>query len=148
MIAVVLAVAMLAAGEPRPGHDVADMAWLAGSWVDSREGVTTRESWRLSEGRLVGVGETVRAGKAPQVEHMTITREAAGLTFTATLPGRPPVAFVRRPGPAGEAVFENPDHDFPQRVIYHRCGERLCARIEGTLNGKAAGQDWRYTRVK
>ena len=48
------------------------------------------------------------------------------------------------PGPGGGAVFENLAHDFPQRVIYRRCGEDLCARIEGAM-GK--GQDWRYARA-
>ena len=54
-----------------------------------------------------------------------------------------------KPGlPDGEAIFENPAHDFPQRVIYRRCGAELCARIEGTLQGKARSFEWRYSRMK
>lgn len=55
-------------------------------------------------------------------------------------------------GPAGveteeqtskdKAVFENPEHDFPQRILYWRDGANLCARIEGTQKGKPAGQEW------
>ncbi len=147
MIASLLAAAVLAAGEPAKADGVAGLGWLAGAWIETKPGVTTRESWRVADGRLVGISETVRAGKPPSVERMTITDEPAGLTFTATLPGQPPTPFVRLPGPPGQAVFENRAHDFPQRVTYRRCGEDLCARIDGTLNGKPVGQDWRFTRI-
>jgi hypothetical protein len=33
-------------------------------------------------------------------------------------------------------------------VIYRRCGADLCARIEGTLDGKLQGRDWRYARLR
>jgi hypothetical protein len=78
---------------------------------------------------------------------MRITVEPAGVTFTATVPGQPPTAFVLRPGPPGEATFENLAHDFPQRVIYRRCGEDLCARIEGQVAGRLQSQDWRFLRT-
>ena len=41
-----------------------------------------------------------------------------------------------------EVVFENPPHDFPQRVIYRRAAEgRLGARIEGRRGGVLRGID-------
>jgi len=41
-----------------------------------------------------------------------------------------------------EAVFENPQHDFPQRVIYRRDGELLTGRIEGSEGGETKGFDF------
>jgi hypothetical protein len=41
----------------------------------------------------------------------------------------------------GEAVFENPAHDFPQRIIYRRTGDRLTGRIEGA---DGQGMEWHY----
>ena len=43
-------------------------------------------------------------------------------------------------------IFENPKHDFPQRIIYWRDGDKLCARAEGTMQGKDAGEQWCWTR--
>ena len=97
---------------------------------------------------MAGVSQTNRTGRPPFVEFMKISAEPAGVTFTAIIPGQPPTPFVRRPGPEGEAVFENTAHDFPQRVIYRRCEADLCARIEGTVGGKLQSQDWRYIRSK
>ena len=145
-LAAALTIALPAAASPT--SQVARLSWLTGSWSETKGEVTTRETWEARDGALVGTGETLRPGKAPQVERMKITAERAGATFTAILPGQPPTPFLLLPGPAGEATFENKAHDFPQRVIYRRCGEDLCARIEGTVGGKLQSQEWRYTRVK
>jgi hypothetical protein len=147
MIVVMLAAAaMLADG----AAGVAKLDWLAGSWALEKDGVTVRETWLApKDGVMAGVGQTNRPGKKPLVEYMKISAEPAGATFTAMLPGQPPTPFVLLlPGKDGEAVFENKAHDFPQRVIYRRCGADLCAAIEGEVKGKLERQDWRYTRIK
>jgi hypothetical protein len=41
-------------------------------------------------------------------------------------------------------VFENPEHDYPQRIIYQREGNLLIARIEGEVSGEAKGQQWQW----
>ena len=127
----VLALSLLygaAQAEPAPGAGdaaapVETFAWLAGSWVEARDGVVTREVW------LAPLGGTMTGANQ------------------ANRPGRRP--FVLKPGgTADEAVFENPAHDFPQRVIYRRCGDDLCARIEGTVKGRLRSQDWRFRRAE
>jgi len=44
--------------------------------------------------------------------------------------------------------FGNPAQDVPQRIIYWKDGADLRARIEGTNNGKAASQEWRWSPAK
>jgi hypothetical protein len=126
-----------------------DFSWMVGTWSETKDGTTTREMWMPPlDGAMSGVTQTNAGGKLVSIEVASITSEPAGVTFTARPQGQPPTAFVLKPGKAGEAVFENLAHDFPQRVIYRRCGPDLCARIEGTINGKAQGMDWRYRRLK
>jgi hypothetical protein len=46
-------------------------------------------------------------------------------------------------------VFENPEHDFPQRVGYKRNGsDALDAWIEGQANGKSRRVDFSYQRAR
>lgn len=143
--AAILLTASAQAAEPLK---TADLAWIAGTWVQTEGARTTRETWSAPlDGAMGGVGQTTRPGKPARFEFMTITTEAAGVTYTAYVDGQPATPFVLKPGPAGEAVFENLAHDFPQRVIYRRCGEDLCARIEGLMDGKLQGMDWRYSRA-
>jgi hypothetical protein len=45
-------------------------------------------------------------------------------------------------------VFENAQHDFPQRIIYWQTKpNELRARIEGTIDGKLASEEWAWTRT-
>jgi hypothetical protein len=147
----ILVAALLIAGaaQAAPADDVQALGWLAGSWIQHGENRTVREVWLApQDGVMSGVSQTNRPGRKPSTEFMTISAEPAGATFTARLDGQPPTPFVLKPSPAGEATFENLAHDFPQRVSYRRCGEDLCARIEGVVDGKPQSQDWRYVRAE
>jgi hypothetical protein len=130
--------------------DIAHLDWLAGTWVQVKPGATVREMWLPpQDGAMAGLTLTTRSGKRPVAEYAKITVEDQGLTFTAIVDGQPPTPFVLKKGrQADEALFENLAHDFPQRVIYRRCGPDLCARIEGVVGGKPQAVDWRYSRLK
>lgn len=44
-------------------------------------------------------------------------------------------------------IFENKDHDFPQRIIYQNQGKNdLLAWIEGEFNGKMRKSEFKYKR--
>ena len=147
----IIAAALALAGPARaaPVDDVQALAWLAGSWIQKSENLTIRETWLAPlDGAMSGVSQTNRPGRKPFTEFMTITAEPAGATFTARIGAQPPTPFVLKSHGEDEAVFENLAHDFPQRVIYRRCGGDLCARIEGTVDDKPQSQDWRYTRER
>jgi hypothetical protein len=46
-------------------------------------------------------------------------------------------------------VFENPQHDFPQRISYTLKGDgKLTAAIAGSKNGKTRRVEFNYQRVK
>lgn len=144
-----IALAATTASQAAPADDVAKLSWMAGSWVEEKDGVITRETWLPPlGGTMAGAGQTNAGARPPRVEHMKITAEPAGATYTALVPGQPPTPFVLVPGKDGEAVFENKAHDFPQRVAYRRCGEALCARIEGVIQGRPAFEEWRYRRLR
>ena len=148
-LAVLTAFALTSAAQAAGPGDVAKLGWLAGTWSETKGGVVTRETWLTPlDGGMGGVGQTTRPGKPPKVEFQKITAEPAGVTFTAVVDGQPPTPFVLKPGPDGEAVFENLAHDFPQRVIYRRCGAQLCASIEGMMGGTLETISWRYDRVQ
>ena len=125
-----------------------DLGWMSGSWTHEQDGVVTRETWLAPlGGTMSGAGQTNRPGRPARSEFMTITVEPAGLTFTAYVDGHPPTPFVAIASDPGSAVFENKGHDFPQRVMYRRCGANLCAGIEGVVAGKPRAEHWTYVRV-
>ena len=148
IVAILIALTATTAASAAPAEDVAKLSWLAGSWSEETVTTTTQETWLPPmAGVMAGAGQSSSSSRKPRVEHMKITAEPGGVTFTAIVAGQPPTPFVMISGPEGEVIFENKAHDFPQRVIYRRCGEQLCARIEGTLRGEPASQGWRYSRL-
>ena len=128
---------------------LADIAWIAGQWrAVQDDGAVVTETWLPAEGGVMpGISRTVEGGRA-RVEFMRIDEEAGQIAFTAIVGRQPPTTFVAKSRIADEVVFENPAHDFPQRIIYRRCGEKLCAAIEGMMDGRLERMEWTYDRVR
>jgi hypothetical protein len=144
MLAILASTVMLASG-----GDVASLGWLAGTWSQAKDGKTVREMWLPpQDGAMAGVTLTTRPGKPAVAEYAKITVEPAGVTYTAIVGRQPPTPFVLKSAGPGEVVFENLQHDFPQRVFYRRCGHDLCAGVEGMVKGRLEREEWRYRRAR
>jgi len=131
---------------------LASLAWMAGCWAEQGRDAGSVEQWMAPAGGLMlGMARTLKGGRVVDFEFMQIRAGADGkLVYIAQPQARPPTEFklVRQAGQKDtEAVFENPAHGFPQRVIYRLAApDRLAARIEGTLNGKDLGVDFTLQR--
>ena len=139
-----LLLAALAAFQAAPAPAEPDLDWLAGYWLSCEDGVEVSETWSNRRGGIM-LGSSITIGDdAFGWEQARIEASEEGLTFHAQPRNQPAAAFrLVRSGPT-EAVFENPAHDFPQRVIYRREGDRLTGRIEGTSGGREQAMQWHY----
>lgn len=140
-----LALLLMAQAAPPPG--VTDLGWMSGRWETvSAEGDWTEESWAPPRGGLMlgysrsGAGERLR-----EFEFMRIEAGEDGVpAYLAQPAGRPAVAFRLTAHDAGSATFDNPAHDFPQRIVYRRTGDTMVATISA-LDGSNA-MSWTYRR--
>jgi hypothetical protein len=122
--------------------------WMAGSWTSQHDGVRMEEHWTRGDGGLmVGMHQDVVAGGRISFEFLRIERRDGKLVYLAMPRARAETPFPLKSATADRVVFENPDHDFPQRIIYWRDGARLCARTEGTIKGKAESEEWCWNRM-
>jgi len=122
--------------------------WMAGSWTSQRDGVRMEEHWTRGDGGLmIGMHQDVAASGKISFEFLRIERRDGKLIYLAMPRARPETPFPLKSATADRIIFENPDHDFPQRIIYWRDGARLCARIEGTIKGKAESEEWCWNRM-
>lgn len=124
-----------------PAADLAPLAFLSGCWELSSGPMLIEECWlKPNNDLMLGSSRTSRAGKTINFEQLTLRLQGDKVIYEARLQGKPattPFTLVR--GSATEAVFENLAHDFPQRILYRRDGEKLVARIEDAKGAK--GQD-------
>jgi hypothetical protein len=126
-----------------------DFAWLAGCWEGNLRGSEINEQWmKPSGGVMLGMGRTVAAGKVRDYEFLQIREEADGtIAYVAKPSGQSEASFKLKQIQRNEAIFENLEHDFPQRIIYRLQSDgSLFARVEGTMNGKARGFDYPMKR--
>lgn len=131
---------------PRQNRETATLTWLAGDWIQTDKTQVVRERWSGPYGgALLGVGVTTRDDQVHSFEFFRIARTPTGLSYFASPNAAPPTEFKAVEICADKVVFENKAHDFPQRVIYAKgANGALNARIEGTLNGKPAAEEWAY----
>jgi hypothetical protein len=141
-----LAVSSASAAE----HDVTALAWLAGCWAPEKGDAGSVEHWLPpAGGTMFGVSRTIKNGQTVEFEFMQLRVNAEGkLVFIALPSGQKETTFVASGVGKDSVTFENPQHDFPQKVIYRlESLSRLIGRIEGTRGGTVRGVDFPMRRV-
>jgi Domain of unknown function (DUF6265) len=132
---------LLALAATQPKLD--DLAWMSGHWTLTKDGVVMEEVWTEPRGGvMLGLHRDAKDAKA-SFEFLRIAATPDGIVYFAQPGGRPPTPFMLTEAERGRAVFSNPEHDFPKRIIYWREGAKLCARVEG--DGEGAEQ-WCWTK--
>ena len=123
-----------------------DLSWLAGDWRRCQGGEIVEERWLGPRGGLlIGANLTTSKGKA-SFENLRIAWNDEAWTYWAAPMGRTPVPFRMIEAGAQRAVFANPEHVFPARIVYWREGDELLARIEGTIRDRPAAVEWRFAK--
>ncbi|MFY9609031.1 MAG: DUF6265 family protein [Blastocatellia bacterium] len=130
---------------------VDQLDWMSGCWSSDDGKQQVEECWMKPAGQsMLGTSRTIAGGKTVFTEYVQI-REAKGeIAYVVSLGlSARPVSFKLIKNADDEVVFENPTHDFPQRIIYRReSADRLFARIEGQEKGVNKAMDFRYKRSK
>lgn len=137
-IMVVLLAACAAAPVAASSDALAKLGWLQGCWAAAGGEQGSGEQWMApAGGTMLGMSRTVRKGRTVAYEFIRIEQGAGGrLVFIAQPSGQPQASFSLAQQDGDSVVFENPAHDFPQRIIYRRAGDTgLQARIEGKGKG-------------
>ena len=140
--------AMAAGGDEPTPTTIDDFAWVAGHWRTAEGATLVEEAWLYpAGGTMLGVNRTIAGEKTVAFEYLRLEADDQGVRLLASPGGRSPAtAFTLIEFEHQRAVFENPDHVFPQRVVYRREGNRLHAAIEGTRDGEPARIDWVFER--
>ena len=145
MISITLLLAALAAGN---AATIDQVAWLQGCWQMAAGARVVEEQWMAPRGGvMLSMGRTVRDGKLVEYESVVLREQDDKLAYEAHPSGQPSAVFVSTTIDVSTVVFENPTHDYPQRVGYKRDGDSLLAWIDGTANGKSRRVEFPYRRV-
>jgi hypothetical protein len=130
---------------------IADLSWIAGDWQTGPGGRTQiEEHWTsVAGGSIMGMSRTVAGEKTVEFEYLRIEQRADGVYYVAHPKARcPGTDFKLTKVSTTEAVFENPQHDFPKRIIYRKIDDdSLTATIDGGEGTKAMSFAFRRMKV-
>lgn len=123
--------------------DIGRLSWLAGCWEQRSETRLVQELWMApAGGSMVGTSRTVVRGASRGWEFLRIVPLAGTLTYVALPSGQAETPFAGSLISDTLAVFENPTHDFPQRIAYRRISaDSIVARVSGNRGGSDRGMD-------
>jgi len=150
--ALLLAAAIASLATPAATADPAGsldaFAWLEGEWIRSTKRGEVVERWtRVSDDTMEGIATISRGTDSAVTEHLRLERLGDGIFYVARPRENPmPTPFLLVAADGTRFTFENPEHDFPQRIVYIRDGETsLRVRIEGMEEG-TDGVDFAFVK--
>lgn len=126
---------------------------LTGLWkMDGKRGAIYEE-WQVSgDNQLTGRRYKINNNDTMVLENVVISLQGNAIFYTPVVRdqnNQQPVPFKLISYNNNKYVFENKEHDYPQRVIYELTSANdLRARIEGRKGGKEMGSDFNYNIIK
>lgn len=135
----------LAQTDASAAADVAALAWMGGCWSTG----TAEEQWMAPAGGLmVGMSRTVRDGRARGYEFLLMRVVDGRVVYWAYPSGQSPTSFPATEVGADQVVFENAEHDFPQKIRYRReSSDRMVASVFGAVTDESPAFELDYRRV-
>jgi hypothetical protein len=132
---------------PAPSLDPQKLAWLVGSWELKDGEKITEETWLpLKGGQMMGLSRTYDSRRTHFFEFLRIMAKKDMINYIPQPGGDSPVPFGITRLDDKVAVWENPKHDYPQRIRYERTEKGMTATIS-LLDGSKA-KSFVFTRAE
>jgi Domain of unknown function (DUF6265) len=127
-----------------------ELKWILGNWQSSNAEGTLHEEW-VNQGDSVYLGHAYAIsleGDTTFSENASIFKKDGSIIYSVRVNNDETTDFTLV-DIQEQVVFENINHDYPQRIIYfHNHNDSLYARIEGTVDGESQFEDFKYVKVK
>jgi hypothetical protein len=116
-----------------------DLHWLAGCWERTRPTSRMVELWTPAVNNVMtGTSWSVTDSSQRELEQLRLFARGDTLIYEAHPSTQAMNEFKSTKVSANEIVFEDPEHDFPQKITYRRVGaDSLLAVTEGDRAGRA-----------
>lgn len=128
--------------------------WMLGEWEKTDSLGTLREIWeRLDDSTFVGLSYYIQNKKDTlHNEQVELMQDGEHLIYTTTIKGEnndSPIPFQMTKDEDSLLVFENPKHEYPQKIQYKLMKNgSLIATISGKQNGKNSAENYSMNKIK
>ncbi len=132
-------------------EEMKKLLWIVDSWRSVKDEEVSAEKWiKINDSLFEGESTTTVKNEVVFREKLKIENTPGGIFYTADVPHNPgPVRFKLITVNDTMAVFENPEHDFPQKITYINETGNLHAFIEGPAkDGKMKKIDFYFLKER
>jgi len=125
------------------------VAFLAGCWRQQSGESMQEEIWTPAHGNsMYGQNRLIKDGKLRFFELLRIDRRGDDLVYIAMPAARSVTSFELTASTKTSVTFTNPEHDFPNTLIYERTkSDELVIQVIGTIRDKEVNQTMTLARV-
>ena len=125
--------------------------WIVGNWEQKTDKGILTESWqRLNDSVFVGSCYFINESDTLHRETMLLEQRADSITYSANVTGQnndKAVPFTFTTANTNSLVFENPTHDYPQKIVYQKNKSNdLVVTVSGMLRGKKSMETYTMSR--
>lgn len=120
-----------------------------GKWKMENDEVEYYEEWKIiNDTELLGSGYTIEKGSKIESEAIYLKKFGTECAYVAIPKDQAITLFALTNFSENKFVFENGEHDFPQRIIYKfNTDDNLFVVIDGTVNGEIKRSEFKFTTV-
>lgn len=134
-------------------QEINKAAWLLGTWELKTKESTFYETWaKESDSVFKGKSYTLEGKDTVVLEVIQLVQESEGLFYIPAVKDQNegmPVYFKASALTAKEMVFDNPKHDFPQKISYRQISsDSMIAVISGKINGQNQSREFPMKRTR
>ncbi len=127
--------------------------WLIGSWKGViGEGVSVENWYKQDDSTYAGAGLFIKGNVNLSEESVKLYQRGKDLYYEPTVKGQndgKPITFKMISITPKKMVFENPQHDFPQKITYTQMtDDSMVATISGIDKGMMRAENFPMTRKK
>lgn len=119
----------------KPTITISDLEWIIGTRSSVQENMMIYESWSKTNDELLsGKSYYTENGDTMLLETIEIKQIDGELFYCPAISNQnegKAIEFKLTSKNPNELVFENPNHDFPKKIVYIKEGNNINAWIEG-----------------
>jgi hypothetical protein len=140
-------------GKVEKDSKIAQARWMIGSWYNESVTPISYEVWReLDDTTFMGRSYSVRGEDTVTTEFIRLEQRGNEMSYIPRVPDQNsgmPVKFKLTSIDENRLIFENPDHDFPQKITYHLVSpDSLVAEISGVFKDQHRSRQFPMKRFK
>lgn len=126
--------------------------WILGNWENKSVDGNLSETWKkVNDSTFEAQSYFIKEKDTLHFESIILQQKGEELTYSTMVKGQneeKAVAFKLTTTTEKQLVFENPKHDYPQKIIYSEINpDSIVVKISGIQQGKPSSEQYSMKKI-